>query len=646
MEEVEIANSPCGLTLKEVEHFITINNSPFLYSISKLEKGDGIKIKLFESKPKTNIYYEYEALTQELTNSIKFLVLCEDLDEMIIALKSAFDEERAKFVEESNKYFIEFKFEAMGKSKKNKIELIKYQPKNPIDELNEKITMIQNDYKNLYKEIEELKKGKNDSNVDIKDKMKEILKDKELRMSLYNEFEQIMCSKFNLSKETKKGNKEKTPSENSETTISEFNKKLRNIEEKFKEKTNDINKIRSLIDNIRNNNKTETNISSEIDKHIQNNQLIKDISNDVNSLKNNLNNNNQNYIQMKIYSNEYEKIKILQQNNAYKYLSNFERDDLELIIDGKNSSLDIFERTNEFKEEEKSKNCYKAQRIEYNLKTGFSFFVKFETKGFHTIQIFFKKKLYDCGFLFNNCKNIYEIDLSNFDCSQVTSCESMFDGCVSLEKINLGKSDFSFCKSFKSMFNNCENLENIDVSFFNTKNSTSFEKMFCGCKKLAKIDVSKFDSSKCNSIFSMFRYCEKISEIDMINWDMSHLEKRYNFLSSIYPGLGLARAGIVGEGILGAVVGAGMLAAVMGSSGTYALLNKVNSINYLFDGCKDLKTIKMSSNFGDIDLLINENEKNEVFTGLPKNGNFYWKDGINCDKLLSHLPVGWNRYTI
>ena len=394
MEEVEIANSPCGLTLKEVEHFITINNSPFLYSISKLEKGDGIKIKLFESKPKTNIYYEDEALTQELTNSIKFLVLCEDLDEMIIALKSAFDEERAKFVEESNKYFIEFKFEAMGKSKKNKIELKKYQPKNPIDELlnftrnkppsmenifffivwsffsqnkeNEKITMIQNDYKNLYKEIEELKKGKNDSNVDIKDKMKEILKDKELRMSLYNEFEQIMCSKFNLSKETKKGNKEKTPSENSETTISEFNKKLRNIEEKFKEKTNDINKIRSLIDNIRNNNKTETNISSEIDKHIQNNQLIKDISNDVNSLKNNLNNINQNYIQMKIYSNEYEKIKILQQNNAYKYLSNFERDDLELIIDGKNSSLDIFERTNEFKEEEKSKNCNKAQRIEYN----------------------------------------------------------------------------------------------------------------------------------------------------------------------------------------------------------------------------------------------------------------------------------------
>lgn len=244
--------------------------------------------------------------------------------------------------------------------------------------------------------------------------------------------------------------------------------------------------------------------------------------------------------------------------------------------------------------------------------------------------------------MFNNCKNIYEIDLSNFDCSQVTSCESMFDGCVSLEKINLGKSDFSFCKSFKSMFNNCENLENIDVSFFNTKNSTSFEKMFCGCKKLAKIDVSKFDSSKCAYIFSMFKKCENICEIDMINWDMSHLEKRYNFLSSIYPGLGLARAGIVGEGILGA----GILGAVMGSSGTYALLNKVNSINYLFDGCKNLKTIKMSANFGDIDNLIYKSENNEIFKGLSKYGNFYWKKGNNCDKLLSQLPVSWNRCSI
>ena len=45
---------------------------------------------------------------------------------------------------------------------------------------------------------------------------------------------------------------------------------------------------------------------------------------------------------------------------------------------------------------------------------------------------------------------------------------------------------------------------------------------------------------------------------------------------------------------------------------SYYLFHKTNSINYLFDGCKKLKTIKMSSNFGDIDNLIFKDENNEV----------------------------------
>ena len=105
MEPVDIIDSPCGLPLQDSQHII-INNSYYSYSISKIEGDKGVKIKLFESKPKTNIYYEYEALTSQLTNDIKVLVLCEDLNEMITNLKSAFDEGRAKFLEESGKNYI------------------------------------------------------------------------------------------------------------------------------------------------------------------------------------------------------------------------------------------------------------------------------------------------------------------------------------------------------------------------------------------------------------------------------------------------------------------------------------------------------------------------------------------------------------
>ena len=54
------ANEPYGLSLEDTKSTISINDSEYLYSILKLDKEEGIKIKLYEATPKTNIYYEYE----------------------------------------------------------------------------------------------------------------------------------------------------------------------------------------------------------------------------------------------------------------------------------------------------------------------------------------------------------------------------------------------------------------------------------------------------------------------------------------------------------------------------------------------------------------------------------------------------------
>ena len=116
-----------------------------------------------------------------------------------------------------------------------------------------------------------------------------------------------------------------------------------------------------------------------------------------------------------------------------------------------------------------------------------------------------------------------------------------------------------------------------------------------------------------------------------------------------YFGAGVVAAPLIGLGPIG--IGA---AAALGINRLYGIGKnskdkepkiKQNSINYLFDGCKNLKLIKMSCNFSNIDNLICEDENNEIFKGLPSGGTFYWKKGINCDKLLSQLPVSWNRYT-
>ena len=70
---------------------------------------------------------------------------------------------------------------------------------------------------------------------------------------------------------------------------------------------------------------------------------------------------------------------------------------------------------------------------------------------------------------FFDCKDIMEIDCSNFDCSQITNSNSMFNGCNLLEKVNLGKLDFPLSKDFSFMFGECRNLKELDISHFSMK---------------------------------------------------------------------------------------------------------------------------------------------------------------------------------
>ena len=276
-----------GLSLNDKKNTISINGSEYLYSILKLDKEEGIKIKLFESTPKTNIYYEYEASTSELTKNIKILLLCENLDEMISILKSAFNEGKAKFIEKEEKYYIELTFEAIGKSKTSLIQFIKYEPKDPMTEINDKIKAIENECQNLSKEIEKLKNMK-DNDEDLKEKIKLVLQEKDIKMMLFEEFEKIICSKFNLDNNKKEDKNEELENNlskvenslkdlmnvklNEKVSGKEFDEKIKNIEEQLNKKSNDLDNIKNNLENLKNNYVDKTNLIPQIDENIQNNK--------------------------------------------------------------------------------------------------------------------------------------------------------------------------------------------------------------------------------------------------------------------------------------------------------------------------------------------------------------------------------------
>ena len=391
--------------------------------------------------------------------------------------------------------------------------------------------------------------------------------------------------------------------------ILNLNKKIEEVDHKFmNELIEKDNKINENINDINNNIlKDKKYLLNELDNKCNelkimgdniNNQLTGKINDEINLLKEK----NDNYITLKINiekSDIGKKIKLLNQCKIYKYFNNFELNDIIIIIDDNIINLQ-YDYIDEYKYDEESKNCDKAQRIYFELETPLYFYYEFSKPGIHLIKINFKKELKSCENIFRGCNKIFEINLSHFNCSYISSCESMFDGCYLLKKINFGLLDFSLVKTFKNMFYECKELIELDVSKFDTKNSITFESMFEGCINLQKIDVSKFNSSKCEQIGRMFMNCKNITEIDMLNWNLSNL-KEEGFFSFFFWG-------------------------------------KKNAIDRLFSGCKKIKIIKLNTNFNEGLRIEN------IFDGIPGNGTFIYKKGNKCNIPLKIFPLRWNKF--
>ena len=82
----------------------------------------------------------------------------------------------------------------------------------------------------------------------------------------------------------------------------------------------------------------------------------------------------------------------------------------------------------------------------------------------NNVTIIFDEQITTCEKMFYGLNNIYEIDLSNFDISNVINMNSMFEECSNLEKINFGNINTSLVQTMSKLFYNCTKLSLIDVS--------------------------------------------------------------------------------------------------------------------------------------------------------------------------------------
>ena len=158
----------------------------------------------------------------------------------------------------------------------------------------------------------------------------------------------------------------------------------------------------------------------------------KNLSKEKDNYSNNFDNNdniNQEYSQMK---NEIIMIIKIDENDINKDIYFFDNiDDEDEYKDKKEEEID----KDQYKiKHDKLKEMNKSNTYLYinDRKYKFQKYFKFENVGEYSIKIKLNFVIIDCSFMFYNCKNIINIDLSNFNTMNIINMDRMFCCCENL----------------------------------------------------------------------------------------------------------------------------------------------------------------------------------------------------------------------
>ena len=174
------------------------------------------------------------------------------------------------------------------------------------------------------------------------------------------------------------------------------------------------------------------------------------------------------------------------------------------------------------------------------------------------IRIVWNSPIKSCNSMFYDFKNIIEVDLSNFDASQVTDMSNMFKDCTSLTSVNLNVSNTNSVIDISCMFYRCSSLKQLDLSYFdsssvtnmyqmlyectslislnlgnfNSSSVTNFYQTFFGLHSIKSLDLSHFDTSSATSMFQMFLNCYELEYLDISNFETSNVNNMHEMFLS------------------------------------------------------------------------------------------------------------------
>ena len=165
---------------------------------------------------------------------------------------------------------------------------------------------------------------------------------------------------------------------------------------------------------------------------------------------------------------------------------------------------------------------------------------KFELKEYYnfqekpcisdTIKVYLveKRKILNMSYMFSECNNLLNFDISKYDTSNINNMSGMFSDCNQLEFIPHDLSKFNVFNIFNMsyLFYNCEQLKRIpDISRWETANVLNISHMFNKCSSLVQLpDISKWYINKVKDVSAIFNECSSLKSLPEISkWETRNI---------------------------------------------------------------------------------------------------------------------------
>ena len=138
-------------------------------------------------------------------------------------------------------------------------------------------------------------------------------------------------------------------------------------------------------------------------------------------------------------------------------------------------------------------------------------------------------ELDDLSGIFEILNNLEVVDISGWDTSNVITMEDMFCFCGKLKNIiGIENLDVSNVEYANNMFYECKNLVELDLTNWNLISLEYASYMFYGCSNLKIIkNIENWQLPNIKDVYRMFSYCTKL-DVDLSNWDLTNIKYYVN----------------------------------------------------------------------------------------------------------------------